>query len=104
MAPVADSDGVAKLAASSKVVVLDFGAGWCKNCAKMEPACEELASKLGGVSFASVDVDDAEELAEEYGVTSVPHFIVLVGGQRKGEYKGSSKDELEATIKKTAGL
>ena len=35
-------------------VVLDFGAAWCKNCAKLAPHCEALAVKMPGVVFASV--------------------------------------------------
>jgi len=47
-----------------------------------------------------VDIDEADELVEEYGVTAVPHFVVLKGGAKVGEYVGSKPEDLEAAIVK----
>jgi len=85
----------------SGAVVLDFGAGWCKNCEKLKPFCEKLAEKMPEVTFALVDIDEADdELSEEYNVSAVPHFVVLKGGKKVGEYVGSKEEDLEATISK----
>ena len=62
MSAVKESAEVAKLAEGSKLVVLDFGAAWCKNCTKLQPFCEGLAETMSDVTFASVDIDDAEEV------------------------------------------
>jgi thiol-disulfide isomerase/thioredoxin len=75
MTTVTTAAEVAKLAAASKGVVLDFGAGWCKNCVKLKPFCEELAGKHPGVAFAAVDIDEADELCDQYDVSSVPHSL-----------------------------
>lgn len=98
MSAVKESAEVAKLAEGSKLVVLDFGAAWCKNCTKLQPFCEGLAETMSDVTFASVDIDDAEELVEEYGVTAVPHFVILRGGKKVADYVGSKEEGLEATI------
>jgi thioredoxin 1 len=81
-------------------IVLDFGAGWCDKCTVLKPFVDELASKMSNVTFAMVDVDDADDdLAEEYSVTAVPHFVMLKGGQKVSSYVGSTKVDLESTIK-----
>jgi len=105
MEPVKGMQSVADMAAvtalGSGAVVLDFGAGWCKNCEKLKPFCEKLADKMSNVTFATVDIDSADdELADEYGVSAVPHFVVLKGGKKVGDYVGSKESELEETIAK----
>ena len=73
MTAVLEPAEVATLSNQSILVVLDFGAGWCKNCAKLAPACEALSTKLPSVAFATVDIDDAEELVEEYAAWFLPY-------------------------------
>ena len=41
---------------------------------------------------------DGPQLVEEYGVTAVPHFVILRGGKKVGDYVGSKEEGLEATI------
>lgn len=93
------SDRAALNSLGSGAVVLDFGAGWCKNCMRLHPLVAQLSEQLrSGVTFASVDIDDAEELVEEFGVSSVPHFVVLKGGRKVSQYVGSNEAELEAFL------
>ncbi|CAM9958894.1 unnamed protein product [Laminaria digitata] len=84
------------------VVLLDFGAGWCKNCKKMVPAVEHIASGPLGqkLKVLTVDIDEAEDLADEYDVTGVPCFVALRGGSgdKVAEYKGSDPEALKAKI------
>ena len=54
------------------------------------------------VALASVDIDEADELVEEYGVTAVPHFVVLKNGKKVGEYVGSKSTDLEAVVVQAA--
>ena len=75
----------------------------CKNCTKLAPFCEALAAKMPGIAFGSVDIDEADELVEEYAVTAVPHFVLLKGGAKVGEYVGSKDADLEAAIVKALG-
>lgn len=68
----------------------------------MVPAVESLASgPLGDkLKVLTVDIDDAEELADEYDVTGVPCFVALRGGsgEKADEYKGSDPAVLEEKI------
>ncbi len=47
-----------------------------------------------------MDIDEAEELVEEFAVSSVPHFVVLKAGSKVAQYVGSDKTELEKVITK----
>lgn len=75
---------------------------WCKNCKKMLPAVEGMASSpLGArLKVLTVDIDEAEELADDYDVTGVPCFVALRGGSgdKADEYKGNDPAALEAKI------
>ena len=53
---------------------------------------------MANVAFASVDIDEADDLVEAYHVTAVPHMVVLRDGDKVAEYVGSTTDELEAVI------
>jgi len=90
---------VNSLGTGGRPVVLVFGASWCKRCAELAPFCTGLAAKMvEEAAFASVDIDEAEELVAEYGVTAVPHLVVLRDGVKVAAYRGSATDELEAVV------
>lgn len=86
---------------STKPVVIDVYATWCGPCQHMAPFFEELAQAYGDVyTFAKLNVDEAREIAIEYGVHSVPAFLFL----RKGILVDSvigfmPKHDLENKIK-----
>ena len=105
MKEVLEPEDVAKLTSDggASLVVLDFGAGWCKNCLKLQPFCETLATRLPHVAFASVDIDEADALVEQYSVTAVPHFVLLKNGAKVADYVGSKPEDLEAMITSHAG-
>lgn len=62
-------------------VLVDFNAGWCGPCKAMRPMLDELAVDNPKYKIASVDIDEEDELAEEYEVASIPCLVVFKGGE-----------------------
>lgn len=60
------------------VILKDFYADWCGPCKQMEPVLEELAGDLEANDFAleKIDVEDEQDVANEYQVRSLPTLIV----------------------------
>ncbi|MBR6403896.1 MAG: thioredoxin [Eubacterium sp.] len=62
-------------------VLVDFFATWCGPCKMMAPVLEELSNEMENVKFASIDVDDAERIAIQYGISSIPCLILFKNGE-----------------------
>ena len=71
------------------VSVVDFNATWCGPCKMLGPVLEELSGELEGkAKFFAVDVDENEELAERYGIMSIPYVAVFKNGEKVDEMVG----------------
>lgn len=67
---------------SKTPVLVDFYAVWCAPCRMQAPVLDELARDLSGkVSFCKVNVDEAESLAINYGISSIPALLVFKDGK-----------------------
>ena len=64
-----------------KKVLIDFYADWCGPCRMLSPIVDEIASERDDVVVAKVNVDDEPELAQQFGVISIPTLVVLDGGK-----------------------
>lgn len=78
------------------VRLLDFWAVWCGPCKIMEPVLEELEKELKTqVEIEKINVDENPGKAAEFGVMSIPTYIVLKDGKETGRRIGvTSKQEL----------
>ena len=74
---------------SNTPVFIDFWATWCGPCRMMAPVVEELAQSMGEVvKVCKIDIDQNPELAEKYGVMSIPTFIVIKNGSETARTVG----------------
>jgi len=68
------------LVSSNALVLVDFWAEWCGPCKSMHPVFERMAKKYRGIKFARVDVDRNQDIAMQFGVQSIPTFIMFRNG------------------------
>ena len=64
----------------SEPILVDFYADWCGPCRMLAPTVEELAAEANGFRVAKLNVDEAPEIAERFGVMSIPTVIVIKNG------------------------
>ena len=84
------------------VVLIDFFAEWCMPCLMMSPIIEDLAEKMKGkVKVGKVNVDDGQDIARKFGVSSIPNLIILKNGKVvENIVGGMSADDLEDKLRK----
>jgi len=80
------------------VAVVDFYADWCMPCRIMGPRLEELSKELNGVTFGRLDVDENGDIAQRFGIVSIPTLIVFRDGKQVDEIIGARSKEIVKEI------
>ncbi len=82
------------------LLLVDFYATWCGPCRMMHPVIDSISSENDNLTVAKVDVDENEELARQYGIMSVPTFLLFKDGKLIDKRIGYiPKEELDHIIK-----
>ena len=89
MTTVTDDSFQAEVLESELPVIVDFWAAWCGPCRVMSPILEELAQERDDLRVVKVDVDHNQRVAAQYGVLSMPTFMVFRDGAPVGQIVGS---------------
>ena len=87
-------------AVSHGVTVVDFWAEWCGPCRMMAPILDEIASEYAGkASICKVNVDNEGDLAQKFGVSSIPTLVIFKDGQESKRFVGvTSKGVLKTAL------
>ena len=81
-------DNLKSILEEKETVLLDFSATWCGPCGMIAPHLEELAKEYPDITFGKIDVDEEGELAEAFGIISIPTLLLYKNGQQIGKQIG----------------
>ena len=97
---VTDKNFETEVLKSNIPVLVDFWAEWCGPCRVIAPALDEIANELKGkLKVVKVNVDEAQELAGQFNIMSIPTLLIFKKGVPVDQMVGAmSKDQLLAKI------
>ena len=82
---------------SKGIVVIDFWATWCMPCKMMSPLVDEVAKELPeGYKVCKLDVDEAQNVAAQFQIMSIPTILILKDGKEISRQLGATD---KATLK-----
>ena len=82
MAKIATNTTFQELLQDTKLVVVDFWAVWCGPCRMLSPILDEVEEEMADkISVVKVNVDDADQIAMQYRIMSIPTLLFFKNGQ-----------------------
>ena len=80
---------------NNEKVVVDFWASWCMPCKMVAPIFEKIAEKYKNeIIFAKLNVDENPDIASEFGIMSIPTFLVFKNGEVAGKIVGAMPEKI----------
>ena len=80
------------ISSKSKVVV-KFGASWCGPCKAIAPILDEIAEENPELSIYEVDIEEEDDLVNDYGIRNIPTLIFFQDGAIKSKLVGMHQKE-----------
>lgn len=77
-----------EIKSKTSVVMLDFYADWCGPCRMVGPIVHEIADERSDVTVGKINVDNDPDLAQNFGVMSIPTIVVLKNGEEAARAVG----------------
>ena len=91
-----------EIGSSDVPVLVDFWAPWCPPCRQLTPTIEALADEYAGkAKVAKVNIDEAGQIAQRFGISSIPALFVMKNGEVVDRMMGAQpKANLAAALDK----
>ncbi|HEV2108198.1 MAG TPA: thioredoxin [Thermomicrobiales bacterium] len=105
---VSDSTFEKEVLQSDKLVLVDFWAEWCGPCRAIAPVLKEIAAEQEDrLKVAKVNIDENQQYAAQFGITSIPTMMLFKDGQKVDQIVGalpkrSITDRIEQQAEQTA--
>ena len=91
VSPVGALDFESEVLKSDKLVIVDFWAEWCGPCKMIAPLLDEVAKELPDkVKIVKVNVDQEQQLAQQYGIYNIPTLLFFKGGKVREQVVGTA--------------
>lgn len=79
--------------------ILHFTAEWCNPCKKIKPIIEKYTQEHSDINYIQIDVDEKFDVAQEYGVMSIPTLVIIEDQKEKNRHTGiMSYEELDKLV------
>lgn len=78
---ITDQNFKTEVLESSKPVLIDFWASWCGPCRMLSPIIDSIAEERADIKVCKVNVDEQPELAQRFGVMSIPTVVAMRDGK-----------------------
>ncbi len=84
---------------SEKTVLVDMYATWCGPCKMQSPIIDKIAEERQDIKVGKINVDENTELAEKYGIMSIPTIIIIKNGKTANQFVGlTPKGKIEECL------
>jgi thioredoxin 1 len=95
VSPVSALDFESEVLKSDKLVIVDFWAEWCGPCKMIAPLLDEVAKEMPDkVKIVKVNVDQEQQLAQQYGIYNIPTLLFFKQGAVREQVVGTAAKKI----------